>query len=193
MNRREALSQVTLIMGGTVVGAQAFLAGCSTPKKKGIVGILNENQVNLLNEIGETILPASPSSPGAREADVGMFMNDIVTDCLEAREQQIFLDGMTKLDESSQKSYKNNFLDLETAEKHNLLLELEDESSVYTKAMKESGQSDADQHYYSMYKQLTIWGYFSSEVGATKALRHVAVPGRYEGCITLEAGQKAWG
>lgn len=192
MNRREALSQVTLIMSGTVVGAQAFLASCSTPKKREIIGLLDENQVNLLNEIGETILPATTSSPGAKQADVGMFMNDIVTDCLDAQEQQIFLGGFTKIDESSQKNYHKNFMDLVEEERHDLLLALEDESRAYAKAMKESGQPDADQHYYSMYKQLTVWGFFSSEIGATKALRHIAVPGRYDGCIPLEEGQKAW-
>ena len=35
-------------------------------------------------------------------------------------------------------------------------------------------------------------GYFTSEPGATKALRYVAVPGRYEGCIPYKKGDKAW-
>jgi hypothetical protein len=43
-----------------------------------------------------------------------------------------------------------------------------------------------------MMKQLTVWGYFTSEAGATKALRYVPVPGRYEGCIPYTKGEKAW-
>jgi hypothetical protein len=41
-------------------------------------------------------------------------------------------------------------------------------------------------------KELTLLGYFTSEVGATSALDYVPVPGRYEGCTTLEPNQKAW-
>jgi len=43
-----------------------------------------------------------------------------------------------------------------------------------------------------MMKELTIWGYFSSEPGATKALRYIAVPGHYDGCIPYKKGDKAW-
>jgi hypothetical protein len=41
-------------------------------------------------------------------------------------------------------------------------------------------------------KELTLLGYFTSEPGATKALRYVAVPGRYDGCIPYKKGDKAW-
>ena len=49
-----------------------------------------------------------------------------------------------------------------------------------------------DPHYFGMMKQLTLWGYFTSKPGATQALRYVAVPGRYEGCIPYKKGDKAW-
>jgi len=52
--------------------------------------------------------------------------------------------------------------------------------------------SQDDPHYFSMIKQLTLWGFFTSEPGATKALRYVAVPGKYEGCIPYKKGDKAW-
>jgi len=37
-----------------------------------------------------------------------------------------------------------------------------------------------------------MFGYFSSEQGMTEALNYVKVPGRYDGCIDLKQGQKAW-
>jgi hypothetical protein len=42
-------------------------------------------------------------------------------------------------------------------------------------------------------KDLTLWGYFTSEIGATQALRFVEIPGRYEGCIPFAKGDRAWG
>lgn len=47
-------------------------------------------------------------------------------------------------------------------------------------------------HYFSLMKQLTLLGYFTSEVGATQALRYVPVPGKYEGCISYKKGDRAW-
>ena len=47
-------------------------------------------------------------------------------------------------------------------------------------------------HFYSMLLQLTLWGYFISEPGATQALRYNPVPGRYEGCVPYQKGDKAW-
>jgi len=60
MNRREALSRVALIMGGTVLGAEAFLSGCTT----GAAGLkFSQDDISFLNEVAETILPAT-GTPG---------------------------------------------------------------------------------------------------------------------------------
>jgi gluconate 2-dehydrogenase gamma chain len=41
-------------------------------------------------------------------------------------------------------------------------------------------------------KELTIVGYYTSEVGATVELRHEAVPGRYDGCVPFAEIGRAW-
>jgi hypothetical protein len=43
-----------------------------------------------------------------------------------------------------------------------------------------------------MIKELTLSGFFSSEVGATKVLRYVAVPGKFIGSYPYKKGEKAW-
>ena len=187
MNRREALSAVTIIMGGTIIGAEAFLTGCS-PRKKNVEGpLLTEKDINLLNEVGETILPHTNSSPGAKEANVGEFMKTFINDCYTDKEQKIFVDGLSKLNLASDMQYAKGFTQLDARQKEELLLALEKEAAETRK------QNHPDIHYYTMIKQLTLTGFLTSEVGATKALRHVAVPGRYEGCIPLQPGEKAWG
>jgi hypothetical protein len=37
-----------------------------------------------------------------------------------------------------------------------------------------------------------LLGYFTSEQGATKALRYDPVPGTYRGSVPLAAGDRAW-
>ena len=52
--------------------------------------------------------------------------------------------------------------------------------------------SSGTESFFIQLKQLTLLGYFASERGATEALAYVQIPGSYEGCTTLEPGQKAW-
>ena len=58
--------------------------------------------------------------------------------------------------------------------------------------LHETKTAEQPTHYFTMIKQLTLWGYFSSEIGATQALRYVAIPGKYEGCVPYKKGDKAW-
>jgi len=43
-----------------------------------------------------------------------------------------------------------------------------------------------------MIKELTLFGFFTSEPGMTEVLEYVEIPGRFEGCVELKPGQKAW-
>ncbi|HTS45645.1 MAG TPA: gluconate 2-dehydrogenase subunit 3 family protein [Puia sp.] len=189
MNRREALSSVALLLGGTIIGAEAFLSGCTNSDKKiGAAGLnFSPDDIAFLDEVGETIIPTT-NTPGAKAAKIGAFMKTIVTDCYEPKDQQIFLDGMKKLDDASVKKNGKSFLDSTPEQRHDLLVDLDKEQKDYMSKKKPEDPS----HYFRMMKELTLWGYFTSEIGATQALRYVAVPGRYEGCIPYKKGDKAW-
>src|SRR5580693_9040049 len=188
MNRREALSSVALLLGGTIVGAEVFLSGCGPADKKyGASLSFTPDDTAFLDEVAETIIPAT-STPGAKEAKVGQFMTVIVNDCYEDKDQKIFLDGMKKLNDAAVAKYKKNFIDLADTDKHDLLVSLDKEAKDYMSKKKPEDPA----HYSRMMKELTLWGYFTSEAGATKALRYVAVPGKYEGCIPYKKGDKAW-
>jgi hypothetical protein len=189
MNRREALSSVALLLGGTIIGAEAFLSGCKSGESKlGASLNLSQNDLSFLDEVGETILPTTASSPGAKATKIGDFMKTIVNDCYEDKDQKIFLAGMQKLDDACKAKNGKSFLDCDDKQRHDLLVDLDKEQKDYTSKKKPEDPA----HYFRMMKELTLWGYFSSEIGATKALRYVAVPGKYEGCIPYKKGDKAW-
>ena len=212
MDRREALSRVALIFGGTIIGAEAFLSGCkNTPAKEGLFAA---DDISLLDEVGETILPTTASSPGAKAAQIGQFMKTIVTDCYDENDQRIFTEGIGKLNDAAKKKYDKSFMQLSADQKHDFLVGLDkeakdrakeiaandskltDEQRHQRKLEQDAGTykrpAEDDPHYFSLMKQLTLWGYFTSKPGATQALRYVAVPGRYEGCIPYKKGDKAW-
>jgi glucoside 3-dehydrogenase (cytochrome c) hitch-hiker subunit len=189
MNRREALSSVALLLGGTIIGAEAFLSGCTNADKNvGAAGLdFSKDDIAFLDEVGETIIPTT-TTPGAKATKIGEFMHTIVRDCYDPKEQQMFIDGMKKLEEACQKKYGKGFLSCTPEQRHDLLVELDKEQKDY---MAKKKPEDAP-HYFRAMKELTIWGYFTSEIGATKALRYVAVPGKYEGCVPYKKGDKAW-
>lgn len=186
MNRREALSSVAILLGGTIIGGQAFLAGCKPAGSAALT--FSAEDIAFLDEVAETILPTTAGSPGAKAAKVGEFMTTIVKDCYEEKDQQVFLEGIKKLKEASLSKNGKALLESSPEQRTSLLQSLDEEQKAYSKGK----QPTAPNHYFTMMKQLTIWGYFSSEIGANKALRYLAVPGKYEGCIPYKKGDKAW-
>ena len=184
------MGRVALLLGGTVVGAEMFLSGCkNTPEQNlGAGGAnFNNDDIAFLDEVADTILPAT-DSPGAKEAKVGQFMTVIVKDCYTQSEQKVFLEGMKKLNDASKEKNGKSFMDSTPEQRHDLLVLLDKEAKDYMAAKKK----DDPTHYFRMMKELTLWGYFTSEPGATKALRYVAVPGKYIGCMDYKKGEKAW-
>ena len=207
MNRRELLKQIALLTGGVVIGGEVFLSGCKSPGKE--VGF-TETNIALLDEVGETILPAT-STPGAKAARIGQFMKTIVNDCYTENQQAVFTNGMQQLGDECKKATGKTFLECSAQERHNFLLTLEKEAKEYNdkieaedkpkreKVKEENKKLDwknhkefegTPSHYYTMMKQLTLWGYFTSKEGMTKALDYQPVPGKYVGCIDYKQGDK---
>ncbi len=186
MNRRDAIGRVALLLGGTVIGAEFFLSGCK-PGVASVQDLFDQDHVAFLNEVAETILPKT-KTPGAKEAKVGQFMGVMVRDCYTADDQKIFLDGLKKLDEATDKKFSVKFMGADVKQRTAILADLDKEQAAYNKTKKKEDPN----HYYTMIKQLTLLGYFTSEVGCTQALRYLPVPGKFDGNYPYKKGDKAW-
>jgi len=182
MERREALQLTATLLGGTLIGSELFLSGCKAPAKEKRF-LIGEADLPLLDEIGETILPATVESPGAKAAQVGSFIQKMVNDCYGTGEAVLLLEGLEQLDQRSRTEFGNGFLGLDPEQRLAVLTPLDQEAR--------EERSLGHPHFFGMLKELTLWGYFSSEVGATMALRYNPVPGRYEGCVPY-TGENAW-
>lgn len=193
MNRRDALERVSLILGVSIIGGTTFLQGCKTGDKKNMDGSektlfsLTAEQIAFLDEIADTIIPTT-DTPGAKAAKVGSFMSTMVADCYKEGDQKIFVDGIAKVDEASKKANGKGFLEASAQQRNSLLSELNKQLKAYNDSKKEGDPN----HYFGMMKQLTLLGYFTSEIGATQALRYIAVPGKFQGCVPYAKGDKAW-
>ncbi|HAI85312.1 MAG TPA: twin-arginine translocation pathway signal protein [Chitinophagaceae bacterium] len=187
MNRRDALTRVAWLMGGAVIGGNLFLTGCkSSNYKKGM--LLTADQIELLDEVGETIIPTT-TTPGAKAAKIGEFMDMMVNDCYETNEQAIFKAGLETLEAACKAKFNNGFLACTPAQRTELLNTIDKEAKAYAQQNKDG---KAEPHYFKMIKELTLLGYFTSEVGATKQLRYVEVPGKLDGAYPYKKGDKAF-
>ena len=207
MNRRDALSRVAFLMGGTLSAPSlmAFGEDITTRPSVGADFGLNEAQRALVAEIAEHIIPKT-TTPGAKEAGVGPFIELMLKDCYKAQEQQNFLEGLADVDAKATKAHGKNFLQTSSAEQVALLKMVEKETielmkSANVQQVKVGDNVDKEvisskklkgTPFWRLMKELTLFGYFTSEQGATKALDYVPIPGRYEGCIPLKPGQKAY-
>ncbi|NCU04125.1 MAG: gluconate 2-dehydrogenase subunit 3 family protein [Chitinophagaceae bacterium] len=210
MNRRDLLKQIALLTGGAVIGGELFLTGCKTGAKAD-AGFTAAN-ISLLDEVAETIIPAT-STPGAKAAQVGEFMKVMVTDCYTQRQQDAFMSGIGELDEASKKMHNKSFIESTPEQRKALLISLEKEAKEFNSKRDEADkplreehkkknetlawkdQKDfegAPSHYYTMMKQLTLLGFFSSKTGMTETLRHKPIPGKYDGAFPYAKGDKAW-
>lgn len=187
MNRRQAIQNVTFLLGGTLVGGSLFLQSGCNPSTPTIEQLSTPEMQALLAEIAETILPKT-STPGAKEAGVGAFIPVMVRDCYSPENQKVFLDGVATINKLSKEKYGDGFEKITAEQRTELLTALDKEQKEY----QNTKEKDAPPHYFRMMKELTLLGFFTSEVGATKALRYVAVPTKFEACIDYKKGDRAW-
>lgn len=186
MNRRELLKLITAATGTAMIGGTAVLAGCSTgnPEEKKPTYTFSDEDVRVLDEVAETILPRT-DTPGAKDAEVGAFMKVFVTDCYTPQEQALFHSGLPQLEASARERYGQGFMALSQAQRTAFIRDLDREAKA---AVAAGGPI----HYFTLFKQLTLFGFFTSKVGGTEVLRYVAIPGRYDGCMPYEEGDPAW-
>ncbi|HEX4877082.1 MAG TPA: gluconate 2-dehydrogenase subunit 3 family protein [Chitinophagaceae bacterium] len=210
MDRRELLKMIGLATGSVVIGGELFLTGCKISDKP--AAGFTADTIALLDEVGEIIIPAT-NTPGAKAAKVGEFMKVMVTDCYTGKQQTAFMNGLKSLQEACKKVTGKSFLNCTPAQRHDFLVGLEKEAKEYNKKRDDTDKirkeehdkansklpwnqqkefENSPSHYYTMMKQLTLLGFFTSKTGMTETLRHLPVPGKYNGAMPYIKGEKAW-
>ena len=193
LSRRELVRVVgTLLGGATLVGGSGLLAAAEKlrPLAGPAVGEFTAADIELLDEIAETILP-STTTPGARAARTGAFMALMVTDGYRPPERRVFRDGMREVDAATLRAHGVTFMAATPVQRLAVLTVLDREQKRVMEA-RDSAAAGEPAHFFRMMKELALLGYFTSEIGATQALRYVETPGRFDPCVPYQAGEPAW-
>ncbi|MGB3104678.1 gluconate 2-dehydrogenase subunit 3 family protein, partial [Sphingobacterium siyangense] len=141
MNRRKAIKHVALLIGGSIVGTNLFLEGCVRSTNKKIAILFEKDSINLLNELGEAILPRT-STPGAKDANVGSFIPVMIRDCYSEVNQKAFVDGLGEIDRRSKLEFGKKFLELTSDERFSFVDILDQEAKDFQDKRKEQLKLD---------------------------------------------------
>lgn len=174
IQRRAALERISLILGGALSPQMTAAVMGEVLNKGGSVDV-TDAQKTLLAEVADVIIPTT-DTPGAKAAGVEEFIVRVIRDCYVIEDQQNFYEGLAKVDAVSQKAHSKNFVELGPEQKIAIVEDTVKNNKGFFKWMK----------------QLTTVGYFTSEIGATQALEYLPIPGKFEGDLPMEPGQKAW-
>ena len=196
IDRREAVKRVSFMLGGmALVGSgSGLLTACTNANRDAVVkagsaGTFAADDIAFLDEVSDTILPTTAKSPGAKAANTGAFMALMVTDTYSPEDQKVFRDGMTALNEASKKANGGaTFMAATPAQRTTLLTALDKEQFDFQKTKKK----EEPQHYFRMMKELSMLGFFTSEIGYTKAMRYKESPGPFQPCVPYTKGDPAW-
>lgn len=181
--RREVIARVSAMLGGaTLVGQAAMLAGCADDEKATLSepasGLFSASDIELLDDIAETILPET-DTPGARAAGVGAFIAVMVNDAYSPDEQATFFAGLETLNALCQEVHGSGFSDLTPEQRLAIAEGLERERH-------DAAQDGEAVHYFRMLKELTVLGFFTSELAYNEILEYAETPGRYDPCRPLD-------
>src|ERR1041385_5977234 len=113
MKRREALQRAALVLGYTISAplAAAVLNGCKAkPDITFVPKFFSEEQARLVSALSETILPGT-NTPGAIDAGVPGFIDDMVGTVYSGIQQKTFTDGLAALAATAKSDIGTDFID----------------------------------------------------------------------------------
>ncbi len=177
MNRREAIRQSAQFAAVAALGLTAPVrtwAALAAP-----AGWSKEDE-DLFTLIGDTIIPATAESPGAGAVAIGRFITVMVRECQPPESDALVRRALREIEASARTRFAKAFSALSVGERETVLAAYEKSA-----AAKPPGP-------FRLVKELTLLGYFTSEPGATQALRYDPVPRDYRGSVPLGPDDRSW-
>jgi hypothetical protein len=183
MNRRDLLRSlaagIPLISG--LPPDTLFAVGRRVHRRArpGGLQVLDRHQSETVATIAEMIIPTT-DTPGARAAGVHQFIDLLLAEWAPDDDRKQFLEGLADVDARARAASATDFLSATEAQRGAILTALDAEAQE-----RRSAKGDAPPPFFERMKFLTVYGYCTSEVGASAELHYEVIPGSYDGCTEL--------
>lgn len=180
LTRREALRRASLLLGVAFTPSiLAAAAGVSAAGGAAAPG-LSAAERAVVAAVAERLLPRT-DTPGALDAGVPEFIDRMVGAYFTDAERRTFREGLVALDRLSESRAGGPFASRRPEQQDVLLASLAEDAV---------GRGTT---FYSLVREATIVGYFTSELVGKTVLHYDPVPGRFDACIPIsEVGNVAW-
>ncbi len=182
-SRRTALKQMALLFGLTLsTQSLDVLAATVKGTMPHTTKFLTPDQLQMTGLLADLIIPTT-DTPGALAVNVHGFIDTYLAECVSKDDQKKFLSGLKKLNSIAEDKFNKPFLNCANKQHIQLLIAIEKSHLGFTLE---------DKDFFKYLKSLTLFGYYTSEVGATQELAYLPVPGGYKGNFPFATVGKAW-
>lgn len=184
IDRREAIKRTGLLLGGVIFAPNILgvLNGCTATPGDWSPQLFSNDQARLVTALADVILPAD-DTPAASEVGVPQFIETMVNEVYNEEQRQEFLEGLDAFAENYRSEIQAEYFEGNDEQKY--------EFTYHQNQLAVEEEADSSS-FLLTFKELTMLGYFTSEVGATQVLRYQAVPGRYNGCMPVDEVGRTW-
>jgi hypothetical protein len=190
-SKRQFLRGLTAIMGGVAISqltstnalAEAFKYEAQANSTLANGKTFSQLEMQILHDVCATVLPRT-DTPSAAELDVHGFLDHQLSACHSKQQQAQAKSVVNKINQQSTIHFSKPFTNITVEQQTALLVALESQKLGFDLQHKEQ---------FKELKSLLIFGYFTTEVGATQALNYQAVPGDFKGSVSYSSLKKAWG
>ena len=193
MNRRTAVKSLGVLLGAAVSPgvARAISAGYRAPALGSPYRVLTAEQGELLATLAEIIIPAT-DTPGARAARVDAYIDGLLADVFTADERQQFLTGLNDVDARAKAAHGVIFVEATPERRVTLMQAMAEEGTNAPPRPRRRRSRPEPGPFFPWLKELTVVGYYTSEIGATQELRYVHVAGQYDGDVPYRRVGRAY-
>jgi hypothetical protein len=150
---------------------------------------LTDDARRLIAEIADTILPAT-DTPGATAVGADVFIIRVLQDCYSQKDRDSIIKGIAGIERECIASFGHSFVNSSAAQRLAIIQDKDREAMGFWSKIQLRYFHQT--HFFRIFKQLLLIGYFTSQQGATQALSYESIPGRWIGCIEMRPGVKTW-
>lgn len=196
MNRRDALKNTSLILGYSLSGSTLATILNSCQSEAGLDWtpvFFSKEQAATIESMTHIILPKT-DTPGAEDLQLARFIDKMIHTVLSDEEKEHFLSGLQQFVQDCEAQYGSSFTELTEEQQTEILEKYDAETPPMTASIWGFSVEPVKSipPFFRVLKELSLFGYFSSEEISKNILSYDPVPGTYNPCIPLNDVGNAW-
>ncbi len=189
MQRRQALRLLASATALPLLSRQAFSMFQAVHEElpeQAVLKTLNPHQNATVTTIAELIIPQT-NTPGAKAARVNEFIDLILTEWYDEEEKDTFMSGLNGVDTRARELFGKDFVACGEKSQTEILQALDDEVTESRSPERRRRRGvPPENNFFFMIKQLTLIGYYTSQIGFEQELHGEIIPARHAACVPLE-------